>query len=159
MRTVMKLRTFATLSLLLLTSLAVCAAPREKSNLEAIYDKAFREFDAEHYDEALKALDQIDGRQPDLAESLNLRGVVLMRQGKFDQAEKALRKAISLDPRFWNARYNLWAGSFARGCGAHGRNGGGDYSSRDGDSTAAGRDSPRSGAGARLVGADLFEVN
>ena len=122
MRTVMKLRTFATLSLLLLTSLAVCAAPREKSNLEAIYDKAFREFDAEHYDEPLKALDQIDAREPDLAESLNLRGVVLMRQGKFDQAEKALRKAISLDPRFWNARTNLCAGSFAGGCGAHGRN-------------------------------------
>ena len=107
MRTVMKMRTFAILSLLLLTSLAAPAAPREKSELESIYDQAFRAFDAERYDEALQALDQIDARQPDLAESLNLRGVVLMRQGKFDQAEVALRKAISLDPRFWNASFNL----------------------------------------------------
>ena len=81
------------------------AAP--KSELESIYDKAFREFDSEHYDEALKALDEIDARQPDLAESLNLRGVVLMRQGKFDKAEAALRKALSLEPRFWNASFNL----------------------------------------------------
>ncbi len=107
MRTVMKMRKFATLSLLLMTLVASPAAPREKSELESIYDKAFRAFDAERYDEALKALDQIDARQPDLAESLNLRGVVLMRQGKFDQAEQALRKAISLDPRFWNASFNL----------------------------------------------------
>ena len=103
----MKLRTFATLFVLLLTSFAAPAAPGNKSNLESIYDRAFREFDAEHYDEALKALDEIDARQPNLAESLNLRGVVLMRQGKFDQAETALRKAISLEPRFWNASFNL----------------------------------------------------
>ena len=93
--------------LLVLTALAAPAAPREKSELETIYDKAFRAFDAEQYDEALKALDQIDARQPNLAESLNLRGVVLMRQGKFGQAETALRKAVSLEPRFWNASFNL----------------------------------------------------
>ncbi len=103
----MKMRTFATVSLLLLSLLTAPAAPRDKSQLESIYDKAFRAFDAERYDEALKALDQIDARQPDLAESLNLRGVVLMRQGKFDQAEAALRKAVSLDPHFWNASFNL----------------------------------------------------
>ena len=83
MRPVMKMRIFATVSLLLVT-LAVQAAPHSKSELESFYDKAFRAFDAERYDEALKALDQIDARQPDLAESLNLRGVVLMRQGKLD---------------------------------------------------------------------------
>jgi predicted Zn-dependent protease len=100
-------RAFATLFLLALTSFTVPAAPREKSELEAIYDKAFSAFDAERYDDALKALDEIDARQPNLAESLNLRGVVLMRQGKFDKAERALRKAVSLEPRFWNASFNL----------------------------------------------------
>ena len=59
------------------------------------------------YDDALKALDAIDARQPDLAESLNLRGVVYMRQGKYDKAEAALRKALSIEPRFWNASFNL----------------------------------------------------
>jgi len=107
MRTVMTNRTFTTMILLVLTAFATVAAPRHKSELESIYDRAFREFDAEHYDEALKALDEIDARQPNLAESLNLRGVVLMRQGKFDKAEAALRKAVSLEPRFWNASFNL----------------------------------------------------
>ncbi len=103
----MTIRIFTPLFLLVLTSFAVSAALPEKSELESIYDRAFREFDAEHYDQALKALDEIDLRQPNLAESLNLRGVVLMRQGKFDKAEAALRKAVSLEPRFWNASFNL----------------------------------------------------
>ena len=40
--------------------------------------------------EALKQLDAIDARQPDLAESQNLRGVIFMRQGIYDKAEAAL---------------------------------------------------------------------
>ena len=30
-----------------------------------------------------------------------------MRQGKYDKAEAALRKALSIEPRFWNASFNL----------------------------------------------------
>ena len=52
-----------------------------------MYDTAFRAFDTADYDEALKALDAIDARQPGLAESLNLRGVIYMRQRKFEKAE------------------------------------------------------------------------
>ena len=37
----------------------------------------------------------------------NLRGVVYMRQGKYDEAEKTLRKALSIEPKFWNASFNL----------------------------------------------------
>lgn len=72
-----------------------------------MYDKAFREFNAANYAEALKELDAIDARQPDLAESQNLRGVILMRQAEYDQAEAALQKALATDPKFWNARFNL----------------------------------------------------
>jgi Flp pilus assembly protein TadD len=72
-----------------------------------MYDKAFREFSAANYDQALKELDAIDARQPDLAESQNLRGVILMRQAQYDQAEAALQKALATDPKFWNARFNL----------------------------------------------------
>jgi len=72
-----------------------------------MYDKAFRAFDAANYNDALTALDAIDARQPDLAESLNLRGVVYMRQGKYDRAEATLRKALSIEPKFWNAGFNL----------------------------------------------------
>ena len=72
-----------------------------------MYDKAFREFNVNNYPQALKELDAIDARQPDLAESQNLRGVILMRQADYDQAEVALQKALATDPKFWNARFNL----------------------------------------------------
>ncbi len=72
-----------------------------------MYDKAFRAFDANNFPEALTQLDAIDARQPDLAESQNLRGVIFMRQGIYDKAEAALYRAIELDPKFWNARFNL----------------------------------------------------
>ena len=60
-----------------------------------------------NFPEALKQLDAIDARQPDLAESQNLRGVILMRQGIYDKAEAALHEALRIDPKFWNARFNL----------------------------------------------------
>jgi serine/threonine protein kinase/Flp pilus assembly protein TadD/ketosteroid isomerase-like protein len=82
------------------------AAP-SKAELEAMYNKAFSEFGATNYDQALKELDAIDARQPNLVESQNLRGVILMRQAQFDQAEAALRKALATDPKFWNARFNF----------------------------------------------------
>ena len=61
----------------------------------------------QQFPQALKELDAIDARQPDLAESQNLRGVILMRQAEYDQAEVALQKALATDPKFWNARFNL----------------------------------------------------
>ncbi|MDQ6911403.1 MAG: tetratricopeptide repeat protein, partial [Verrucomicrobiota bacterium] len=78
-----------------------------KTELESMYDKAFKAFDANNYDAALKDLDAIDARQPDLAESANLRGVIQMRQKDYPNAEKALQKALAADPKFWNARFNL----------------------------------------------------
>jgi tetratricopeptide (TPR) repeat protein len=78
-----------------------------KAELEEMYNAAFRAFDSGKFAEALKQLDAIDARQPDLAASKNLRGVILMRQGSYDQAEAALQDASRIDPKFWNARFNL----------------------------------------------------
>ncbi|MGZ5005374.1 MAG: tetratricopeptide repeat protein, partial [Chthoniobacterales bacterium] len=103
----MKIRKFATISLLVLSSFAANNVAPSKTELEAMYDKAFKEFDANNYDAALKDLDAIDARQPDLAESANLRGVIQMRQKDYPNAEKALQKALAADPKFWNARFNL----------------------------------------------------
>ena len=103
----MKFRKFATIILLVLSSFAANSVAPSKTELESMYDKAFREFDAGNYEQALKDLDAIDARQPDLAESQNLRGVIHMRQKEYDKAEVALRKALSADPKFWNARFNL----------------------------------------------------
>jgi tetratricopeptide (TPR) repeat protein len=103
----MKIRKFATITLLVLSSFAASSVAPSKTELESMYDKAFREFDSGNYEQALKDLDAIDARQPDLAESQNLRGVIHMRQKEYDKAEAALRKALAADPKFWNARFNL----------------------------------------------------
>jgi Flp pilus assembly protein TadD len=103
----MNIRKFATITVLVLSSFAATNVAPTKAELESMYDKAFREFNANNYPQALKELDAIDARQPDLAESQNLRGVILMRQAEYDPAEVALQKALATDPKFWNARFNL----------------------------------------------------
>src|SRR4051812_26629892 len=103
----MKIRKIAAISVLVLSSFAANNVAPSKVELEAMYDKAFREFDANNFPEALKQLDTIDARQPDLAESQNLRGVIFMREGIYDKAEAALHEALRIDPKFWNARFNL----------------------------------------------------
>ncbi len=103
----MKIRKIAAITVLVVSSFAASGVAPSKAELEAMYDKAFREFDATNYEQALKDLDAIDARQPDLAESQNLRGVILMRQKDYANAEKALQKALAADSKFWNARFNL----------------------------------------------------
>src|SRR5262245_56389692 len=88
-------------------SLAAENVAPTKAELEEMYNTAYRAFDAGKFPEALKQLDAIDARQPDLAASKNLRGVILMRQGNYDQAQAALQDAARIDPKFWNARFNL----------------------------------------------------
>ena len=103
----MRFSKVAIITLVVLSSFGANTVAPSKSELESMYDKAFRAFDANNFPEALQQLDAIDARQPDLAESQNLRGVIFMRQGIFDKAEAALYRAIELDPKFWNARFNL----------------------------------------------------
>ena len=103
----MKIRKLLAITVLVLSSFAASNVAPSKAELEAMYDKAFREFDSNNFPEALKQLDAIDARQPDLAESQNLRGVILMREGIYDKAEGALHEALRIDPKFWNARFNL----------------------------------------------------
>jgi tetratricopeptide (TPR) repeat protein len=107
MRPGMNIRKFATITVLVLSSFAANNVAPTKAELESMYDKAFREFNANNYPQALLDLDAIDARQPDLAESHNLRGVILMRQAQYDQAETSLQKALATDAKFWNARFNL----------------------------------------------------
>ena len=118
----MKLRTIAAIAVLVLGSLAADNVAPSKAELEGMYDKAFRAFDSSNFPEALKQLDSIDARQPDLAESQNLRGVIYMRQGIYDKAEAALREALRIDPKFWNARFNLAEIPFLRKDWAEARN-------------------------------------
>ncbi len=103
----MRIWKIAAIAALGLTSFAADNVAPTKAELEEIYNTAYRAFDAGKFSEALKQLDAIDARQPNLAASKNLRGVILMRQGNYDQAEAALTEAARIDPKFWNARFNL----------------------------------------------------
>jgi len=103
----MKFGTFAAIAVLVLGSLAADNVAPSKAELDAMYDNAMRAYNANNFPEALKQLDAIDARQPDVAESQNLRGVIMMRQGIYDKAEVALNEALRIDPKFWKARYNL----------------------------------------------------
>jgi Flp pilus assembly protein TadD len=103
----MRIWKIAAIAALGLTSFAADNVAPTKAELEEIYNAAYRAFDAGKFPEALKQLDAIDARQPDLAASKNLRGVILMRQGNYDQAEAALTEAARIDPKFWNARFNM----------------------------------------------------
>jgi tetratricopeptide (TPR) repeat protein len=103
----MRLRKIGAITVLVLSSFAATNVAPSKAELEEMYSKAFRDFDANNFPQALKELDEIDARQPDLAESQNLRGVIYMRQRIYDKAEAALFEAVRIDPKFWNARFNL----------------------------------------------------
>jgi Flp pilus assembly protein TadD len=103
----MRIWKIAAIAALGLTSFAADNVAPTKAELEEMYNTAYRAFDAGKFPEALKQLDAIDARQPDLAASKNLRGVILMRQGNYDQAEAALAEASRIDPKFWNARFNM----------------------------------------------------
>ena len=103
----MRIWKIAAIAALGLTSFAADNVAPTKAELEEMYNTAYRAFDAGKFPEALKQLDAIDARQPDLAASKNLRGVILMRQGDYDQAEAALTEAAKIDPKFWNARFNM----------------------------------------------------
>lgn len=107
MHSSMRFPKIAIILFVVLSSFAANTVSPSKSELEAMYDKAFRAFDANNFSDALQQLEAIDARQPDLAESQNLRGVIYMRQGIYDKAEAALYRAVELDPKFWNARFNL----------------------------------------------------
>ena len=97
----------ALILLLGLSAFAANVVAPTKSELEAIYKVAAQELNGGRYSEALKQLDAIDARQPDMAAAKNLRGVALMRMGDYGVAEKALQKARELDPALWEARFNL----------------------------------------------------
>ena len=103
----MRIWKIAAIAALGLTSLRRTMLPRPKRSWRRCITPRTARSTRANFPEALKQLDAIDARQPDLAASKNLRGVILMRQGNYDQAEAALTEAARIDPKFWNARFNM----------------------------------------------------
>ena len=81
---------------------------RLRIRARAITTRAYRAFDSANYVQALKELDAIDARKPDLAASQNLRGVIYMRQGIYDKSWKPhCRKQTTLTRNF-GMRVSIW---------------------------------------------------
>lgn len=74
-------------------------------------ERAYRQGDLQS---AWRLLDQVDATAPNQAVTYNLRGEILLDQGKIDPAEAAFRNALSADSQLVAARYNVARVFFAR---------------------------------------------
>ncbi|MBV9658000.1 MAG: tetratricopeptide repeat protein, partial [Verrucomicrobia bacterium] len=74
----------------------------------ALFRRAEKTFARRNYTDALALLDRAEaaGGAP-RADVLNLRGAIYLRQKRYDEARQKFSAALSADPKFWVARYNL----------------------------------------------------
>lgn len=79
----------------------------EPKSLEAVVERANRALSLGKLDEAEKQTDAAQKLYSDKPEVLNLRGAILIKRGRFDQAAEQFAKALQLDPAFYPAKYNL----------------------------------------------------
>ena len=88
-------------------ALEVTSEAERLRKAEADFGKATSAFRQQDFDGALHLLDEVDGAAPNQAVSYNLRGEILLEEGKEKEAEAAFRNALVADPQFQDARYNL----------------------------------------------------
>lgn len=95
-------------------ALEVTSPAERVARAQADLARAERAYRQRDFEGAWQLLDQVDATAPNQAVAYNLRGEILLEQGKIDQAEAALRSALAADPQFVAARYNLARVPFAR---------------------------------------------
>ena len=88
---------------------------RLKTDAKANFEKAERAFEQRDFDAAANFLDLAAADAPNDAASDNLRGEILIDQGRLDEAEVVLRKAFTANPKFREAQYNLAQIPFKKG--------------------------------------------
>lgn len=71
------------------------------------YRKAGQLFSENELDAALEALDEADAIDAGVPDSRNLRGAILVRQERYDDAREAFLEALELDPELFPAKFNL----------------------------------------------------
>ena len=95
-------------------ALEVTSPAERVARAQADLARAERAYRQRDFEGAWQMLDQVDATAPNQAVAYNLRGEILLEQGKIDEAEAALRNALAADPQFVAARYNLARVPFAR---------------------------------------------
>ena len=87
---------------------------QDRTRATALAQQAYVTFQAGDYAQALDLLSQSDRLKPDQPDGWNLRGMILLRQKAFDQAQAAFTRAVALDPDLWAAQFNLAETFFQR---------------------------------------------
>lgn len=95
-------------------ALEVTSPAERVADAQADLARAERAYRQRDLDGAWQLLDQVDATAPNQAVTYNLRGEILLEQGKIDESEAALHKAVATDPQLLSARYNLARVAFTR---------------------------------------------
>ncbi len=78
-----------------------------RAGAEGMVQQAFASYEQGNYPLALEQLDAAEKARPGIADASNLRGAILLKQGQFDLAKQAFRRAVNLDPSLWAAKFNV----------------------------------------------------
>lgn len=87
----------------------------EEDIYQAIVNEAIAEFEAERYDEAFALLEKAHQQYPRDPFVLNLKGAVLTKQKKWEEATRQFNYALNEDPQYFPARFNLGEVLFLQG--------------------------------------------
>jgi tetratricopeptide (TPR) repeat protein len=91
------------------------AIKMEPTEAHTFYNKLGNAYEqAGYYEHAENALRKAIIHQPDKSLYHSIRGDILVKQGKLDEAQKAYEHAIMLDPKFEGAYYNRLAHTLAQ---------------------------------------------
>ena len=74
---------------------------------DALYQQAYVAYHDGDYPLAERLTEQADKLKPNQADGWNLRGVVLLKQKLYEQAEAAFNHSLACDPDFWAAQFNV----------------------------------------------------
>jgi TonB family protein len=83
--------------------------PDQRVHALSKFQHAQQVFQQHDFPTARKLIDEADAKDPNQPAILNLRGQILTEQREYELAETAFRKAIEIDPNFYEAKKNLAA--------------------------------------------------
>ena len=100
---------------LLLADLDPARAATDTAKFNLAVDQATRAIQAGKFADAEKQINAAAKFQPNAAEIPNLRGVLLTRKRRYDEAAEKYNRALAIDPKFYPAKFNLAELALLRG--------------------------------------------
>src|SRR5436309_12783017 len=81
-------------------------ASKTKAVAKTQFEQALQAYEQRDFDSAARLAAQADTDEPNKPQILNLRGVILLEQQKYDEAEGFFKEALKVDPKFREAQFN-----------------------------------------------------